>query len=368
MAKINLPAEEIVGVFEKYCSEKNYQLEITKGSNAEWRLNISNIKDRTLVIIYHTGSIVIAGRMSSLKSEFQCLTDDFAVEPQAFVTHEIKEIRNTTTRYEIVSAQIRQSIRDGLESLDGAVEIFDKPTSSQEYRAKVTRNRDSLTITQFNTGVLLLQGKTDALFDEGCTWIEKIANPADKEVIARFISSDEESLKVFSAKYTQELLKMAEENVRKAIGSVYVYVESYDQKWFVASECLCLSEIPLPEFSPLVMPASKAFEGFAKKLLVDVGLFEVGYFERRDANFRALSNRKDTKRRAICDKDRHADTMLQRLRVCLDTNRNFMMHSDSSTLTKVDSPEEAKEKLVTIFKDAVELFEYFNGLYGLVDV
>ena len=52
--------------------------------------------------------------------------------------------------------------------------------------------------------------------------------------------------------------------------------------------------------------------------------------------------------------------------MCLDTNRNFMMHSDSSKVTKVDSPKEAVEKVKTIFKDAKEIFEYFNDLYRLL--
>jgi hypothetical protein len=40
------------------------------------------------------------------------------------------------------------------------------------------------------------------------------------------------------------------------------------------------------------MPASKAFEGFAKKLLVGIGLFEAAYFKTEDANFSALYDKK----------------------------------------------------------------------------
>ncbi|GAI11511.1 unnamed protein product, partial [marine sediment metagenome] len=128
-----------------------------------------------------------------------------------------------------------------------------------EYRAKITRNSSSLTLTQFNNGTLLLQGKTDKLFDDSCDLIEKIANPSDKEVIARFISSDEGNLKIFADRYTPELINVAENNVKGKIGVASDYLESYDQKWFIASECLCLSKIPLPEFSPLVMPSIKVW-------------------------------------------------------------------------------------------------------------
>ncbi|GAH83095.1 unnamed protein product, partial [marine sediment metagenome] len=156
-----------------------------------------------------------------------------------------------------------------------------------------------------------------------------------------------------------------EDNVKGKIGVAYDYFESYDQKWFIASECLCLTKIPLPEFSPLVMPASKAFEGFAKKLLVGIELFEADYFKRKNSNFSRLNDYNNPKRKAICDKEKYSDTMLKRISLCLDTNRNFMMHSDESRITKVDSQEEAEEKVNSIFKDTKEIFDYFKDLYPL---
>ena len=365
MAQVNLDSEEIVKVFKRYCDSKNYQVEVKKDSNNDWRLNISNIREKTLVIIYHTGPVVMGGKNNDLKIEFENLKQEFMANPERFVAHEIKEIKSQAARYEIVSPEIRRKIREGLEILNGAVEVNEKPATATEYRAKITRNRSSLTMTQYSTGTLLLQGKTDKLFDDGCSWIETIANPAEKEVVARFICGDEKNLEYFTAKYTPKLLEMAEENARKALGDVYGYLATHDQKWFVASECLCLSKIPLPEFSPLVMPASKAFEGFAKKLLVDIGLFNPGYFQTKDANFSALNDVKNPKRQAICDKEQHAHSMLKKISVCLDTNRNFMMHSDESKITKVNSAEEGGEKVNTIFKEAKEIFGYFNDLYGL---
>ncbi|MBU0477671.1 type II toxin-antitoxin system RnlA family toxin [bacterium] len=366
MVQINLRIEDILKVFEEYCNKKKYQINCTKDSNNNLRLEISNIREKTLVIIYRTGSIVMGGKNNKLKAEFEKLSQELLSSPQEFVSHKVKEIKACATRYEIVTPEIRRKIREALGTLEGTVEITEKPKPTTEYIAKVTRNSSSSTITQFSNGTLLVQGKTDKLFDDGCTWIEKIANPSDKEVIARFISSDEKSLQEFSAKYTPQLIEVAESSVEKKIGNLYKYLESYDRKWFVASECLCLSKVPLPEFSPIVMPASKAFEGFAKKLLVDIGLFDKGYFQTKDANFSTLNDVNNPKRKAICNKEQHAHSMLKRLNVCLDTNRNFMMHSDDSKVTKVNSIEEGEEKVNTIFKDAKEIFGYFHDLYKLL--
>jgi len=364
MAKVNTNSDAIAEVFKRHCKEKQYHVKDEKNSSDDWRLTISDLQDRVIVNIYHTRTINIQGRDTKLKKEFEEFKNKFLANPGDFLEGEIREIGTCHMRYDILLPQFRMEIKRCLNEF-GTPEIENEPASAIEYRARISMDEKTLTLTQYKNGTLLLQGKEDALFHNICDGIEKIANPSEKEVIARFISSDEEKLKIFSARYTPELLEMADKNVRDELGDVYEYVEEYDQKWFVASECLCLSEIPLPEFSPLVMPASKAFEGFAKRLLVDIGLYDSGYFQTKGSNFYALNDPNNTNRTTICKKEKYADSFLKRLNVCLDTNRNFMMHSDSSKVTKVDTAEEAKEKVATIFKDAKEIFEYFNDLYKL---
>ena len=366
MSKSTSNASNIAKVFTSYCDSKNYQFKQSEESN-NLRIDISNLSKRTIVkIYYNTGTVQVQGKQNSLKAEIEGLKKDFEANPQSFLGHEITEIKACATRYDIMLLELRTKIKASLDGLEAKLEFVENPKSNVEYRAKITRNDSSLTLTQFNNGTLLLQGKTDKLFHDSCDLIEKIANPSDKEVIARFISSDEKNLKLFAAKYTPQLIELAENSVKKKIGAVYDYLEPYDKKWFVASECLCLTAIPLPEFSPLVMPASKAFEGFAKKLLVGIGLFEADYFRTKNANFSPLHDSNNPKRKTICNKEKYADTILKKIGVCLDTNRNFMMHSDESKITKVDSQEEAEEKVNTIFKDTKEIFDYFNDLFNLL--
>jgi len=358
-------ADRIAKVFRDHCGIKNYQIKQSKEQD-NIRLDISNLSERTIVKIYNTGKVQIQGPQNALKAEIEKLKKDFEANPQSFLRGEITEIKPCTTRYDIMLSELRRKIKESLNTIEATLEFTENPKPDIEYRAKITRNDSSLTLTQFNNGTLLIQGKTNKLFEDSCDLIEKIANPSDKEVITRFISSDETSLELFAAKYTPQLIELAENNVKKKIGVVYDYLEPYDKKWFVASECLCLTKIPLPEFSPLVMPASKAFEGFTKKLLVGIGLFEADYFKTTNANFSALNDKTNPKRKSICGKEFHADTMLQKIGVCVQTNRHFMMHSDESKITKVDSQEEAEEKLNSIFKETKEIFDYFNDLYTLL--
>lgn len=366
MTRSNLDADKIAKVFNDYCTNKHYQVGLAEESN-NLRIDISNFSERTIVKVYYSGTIQIQGKQNTLKVEMETLKTELETNPQSFLGNQIRdEIKACTTRYDIMLAVIRTKVKEVLKMLGATVELSDNPRADIEYRAKISRSKFLLTVTQFKNGTLLLQGKTDKLFYDTCNLIEETANPADKDVIARFISCNEENLGLFAAKYTPELIPVAESSVRGKIGDVFTYLEPYDQKWFVASECLCLTKIPLPEFSPLVMPASKAFEGFAKKLLVAISLFDPDHFKRKQGNFGALTDVKNPKREAICTKDKYADTMLKKTSLCLDMNRNFMMHSDDSKITKIDTEQEAIEKVNGIFKETKEIFDYFNDLFNLL--
>jgi len=43
--------------------------------------------------------------------------------------------------------------------------------------------------------------------------------------------------------------------------------------------------------------------------------------------------------------------MLKNISVCLDKYRNFMMHSDDSKITKVDTHEDAEKRLMKYLKN-----------------
>jgi hypothetical protein len=360
----NTRAAEIAEVFQRICSGRNYQSQVSAEQHG-LRLDVSNLSERTIVNVYNTGKVQVQGKQNALKAEMDKLRSEYEKDPQTFAGLGIREAKASAFKYDIMLPALREKVKKSLDQLGGKLEITDNPQASVEYRAKIGRNDLGLTVTQFSNGSLVLQGKDDALFDEACDNVEKTCNPSDKEVITRFISRDESSLGTFVAKYTPRLIEMATDAVKAGLGDVYAYLEPHDQKWFVASQCLRLADVPLPEYSPVVMPASKAFEGFAKKTLVGIGLFDADHFKIKEANFSLLSDKDHPRRKAVCAKEKYADTMLQKIKVCLDTNRNFMMHSDDSKVTKIESPEAAYDKLDNIYGDTREIFGYFKGVFGL---
>ena len=71
MSQTNSNATKLYQVFIEYCKEKNYHVKVkpSEDDNNDWRLEISNIRERNIVTIYHTDSIVIGGSKNRLKDE-----------------------------------------------------------------------------------------------------------------------------------------------------------------------------------------------------------------------------------------------------------------------------------------------------------
>ena len=189
MSQTNSNADKIAKVFTDHCDSKNYQVKQDKESN-NLRIDISNLHEKTIVKIYNTGTVQIQGRQNALKTEMENLKAQYEENPKSFLGYEKRDIKAYATRYDIMLPELRTKIKDSLNTLEETVEITENASYAIEYRAKINRNKVSITLTQYNNGTLLLQGKTDKLFDDSCDLIEKIANPSDEEVIARFKSFD----------------------------------------------------------------------------------------------------------------------------------------------------------------------------------
>ena len=345
---------------DKYCSDKKYTIKKTK-KQGHMRIDVSNLRERINLTLYETGSLVVGGSPTlPLKNEFEDLKKQIEESPELLDGLKQQKVKSVGSKYNILLEEVRNHIKNHYNEITHSIEIIDTPTPSEEYRAKLTQEKYSLSITQYKNGTLFLQGKEDLLYHQTCDLIERIATPSDHEVIVRFIASNEEAIENFSIKYTPKLTEQAETVIKKYMPDIYNFLNIHDLKWLIASESLRIINIPLPEFSPIVMPASKAFEGFIKKLLITIGFYPPNHFNSKSSSFSYLNDRNHAERKKLETVESHAGTYLDKIGVCLDTNRNFMMHSDGSVITKIDKYDEATNKLDKIYEDMRDIYNYFK--------
>ncbi len=267
--------------------------------------------------------------------------------------------------YLIILPNIRFEIKKLLSEIGGDLKFVDNQNSVIEYAAKIKRDESSVTITQFTSGKLILQGKSDKLFHDSCDHVEKIINAPQKDVISRFMQFGEKKAELDS-NITPESILRAEAVAKEKLGDAYFYLDEHDKKLMIAARCLCLAETPLPEYSPLVMPASKAFEGYVKKVAIDLGLVKLEKAkDKRGFGFEILTN-ESAERSSLCKNHKNIDPTLIRLSSGIKTYRHFMMHSDNSSLNIITSYGQAEDKIDSITLDIRETYEFLNSL-GLMD-
>jgi len=357
-------AVRVAHAFGARCDKLGFQV-VSEEKADHTRLVVSNGRVRAPVLVYHTGAVVVQGADTELRRAIEALKKQFNDDPTAFLGARLVVSSPASCRYDILDKSLRAQIRTALGDLTATALFTKEDQPPIDYRVRLKHNGTELTVTQFNNGTLLVQGKNDALLHDCCEAIERIARPTSQEVTARFISDNEDAKTALADMCTPQLVERAELAARTSADPAYSYVDSYDQQLLVASECLRLSGIPLPEYSAVVMPAAKGFEGFARKILTAIGLFAPNYFATKGATFRALYEVGCADRRAVCKREKYVDSMLKRFGVALEFNRHFMMHSDPSSVTKVPSIEDAVSRLSDIHKDMKEIFVYLRDTFGL---
>lgn len=362
MVEKNQNVDPIVDVWTQWCNEKGLQVQPSPIKDGI-KLDISDLSDRVNVNIYNRGTILVQGKKSTLKTECDSFKKDFENDRRSFIKKGQPGFTAYAQKYDIMLPALRNDFKKALEETGYVVKITNLPQADKEYVAQVTSNGMILTVTQYKTGTLLIQGRKSPFFEELCDVVERVAKPGPQDIAVRYISGDEKSLEVFAKQNTIEIITIAENNIRTKLGKAFDYLELHDQNGLIAAECLRIANIPLPEYSPIVMPASKAYEGFAQKLLTGIGLFSAGHFSSKNATFRDLNDYTNPNRKKICNSEKHADTYLKKINVALDEYRHFMMHSDSSSVTKLNTLQEAEAKLTDLLKSVKENFEYFNHVF-----
>lgn len=353
---------------EDYCKNKGYQV-VHKEISYGIKLEISNLSEKASLVLYNTGKIVPEGNPNSLlRKELEQLKQEIIDNPEILKRNNDIAIKSCNQKYEVISIELQEKIKNLLSSSKGSTPLALNQNDNEIYRVKILQDSSSLTAIQYKTGTLLIQGKKDLLFDDICTSIEKISAPTGKEVVIRFLADNKEALDSINATFSPDLLNRAEVKVKSILGDdIFNFIEEHDRKYLIASECLRICEIPLPEFSPVVMPASKAFEGFAKKVLISIEFYPSNHFDDKTASFSYLNDKRHANRNTLINKEAYAGSFLDKISLCLEENRNFMMHSNSSLVTKVNTLQEASNKLDDISKEMKEIYHYFksHSIFGL---
>ncbi|MDW8327807.1 MAG: ribonuclease HIII, partial [Anaerolineales bacterium] len=212
------------------------------------------------------------------------------------------------------------------------------------------------------TGTLLVQGKTGELFEQVCALLEGVISQPFAERGARYVpdSEREAALEYLNKPEAErEALDWIDEHLGQ---DVFGFLPSNEREGYISGASVLLwlkaTGRKLPDYSTVVMPFARAYEGFVIQLAIHLGIateekIRASVDEMRAGNFLQQLRDKIVK----TDKDRYeglADTLHSAWRDI----RNKVLHSDPLNPPPHRNLAHAEDDIATLNRAMFRGYEY----------
>lgn len=223
------------------------------------------------------------------------------------------------------------------------------------YIYELTEGDFRLTITQFNSGKLLLQGLDSILVTKVKEIIYKYYSISNKEEALTYVPQEQH-------KATEQAIEQIDgfddycDKARSVLSKeVYDYLPLLDKKQIVTAfgliQALKENSISLPLYNPIVYPVAKAFEGFVIKMMIDKKAFSIEEY-RKNPEIAKIGNWLREKKFERYIKDLRRDGFISSLLIAAwEGIRCEELHSDPAsidTLRDLLTIEMAEAKIGTV--------------------
>lgn len=280
--KVSMSIEQAIQILEILAG--NHDVEITKTEENGNTIQIS-FSNKTLIRIYSTKRGLTIDASGGKNTEFG---EQLLVE---FQSQGYQQVRGGITVYTVNEEQKREVLTEKIKTLS-QFEIKDVKIpqhASSCLEIKHPERSEKVTLTQFKSGKLTVQGVTWEVWDAVCTLIEQELNASVVELVSRFILEDPNERIVGIV--TSGIEKRAHAELsKKILGPAYTFLWNHDKKCLVSSICLKNVRLDLPEYFAYVSPAGKALEGYLKKSLISTGHYTEADIQDRSFNFSHVFN------------------------------------------------------------------------------
>jgi ribonuclease HIII len=262
--------------FRKFVQEKNWQIVEEKDINHACQVTVNDGTVRLPVNFFHTGTITTQGKPCETKTAITEWANLLQSGIGIVSADSIPISQNRISKYS-VSTENFDKIREIIHSLPG--EVLEKEISgpADVYRIENKLDGNRVTISQFKSGTLMVQGLSSILFDSVCDILDPHLTQTFSERAARYLleGSEKNTATVYlnlpnsENESTQWLLQHIDKNVLD-------FLHENDRQTLLAAAGVRnafqkTTEI-LPDYSVVVMPFAKSYEGFLTRLSIHLGL------------------------------------------------------------------------------------------------
>ena len=264
--------EDYLDEFRKFVQEKNWLIFSERVIDHGYQVIVIDGLTRLPVNFFHTGKITPQGKPCETKTaivEWANLIQSGLVSTS---DNSPTISQNRISKY-LVLPENFDKIREIIHHLPGEISEKDVSGPADVYRIENKLSGNRVTISQFNSGTLMVQGLSSNLFDSVCETLDTHLTQSLAERASRYLSGENERNTVTAYleqpdaenELTQWLLQHID---KKVLNFLY----DNDQRTLLAAagvrNAFQKSNGELPDYSVVVMPFAKAFEGFLVKLAI----------------------------------------------------------------------------------------------------
>ena len=231
---------------------------------------------RLPVNIYKTGKIVIQGKASALKdalSEWANLVQSGFQQNVQLSTAPVRQ--NRIAKFLVIPDKSKK-IEAVVRNIPADVTQKEVGGPAEHYRFEIRQSDQKITVTQYSSGTLMLQGGSGTLFDSVCEILDDHLTQSFADRASRYLAGDTERDVAISylekPDSENEAVRWLIENVGQPVMD---FLYDNDKRTLLAAAGVrnaFQSSKSLPDYSVVVMPFAKSFEGFVIRLAVYVGL------------------------------------------------------------------------------------------------
>jgi len=237
---------------------------------------VSDQESTAHVSFYRTGTILIQGAPGTLREALEAWKQDLHAGraspfptgssqpmPAALAPSESMRFRLDSQHWEPLHAHL-------LELEEGQVTPQPATSATHRWRLEIRQAQARVIATLYTTGTLLIQGKASPLFEAVCATIETLLGSSFAERGARYIPEAQRERilhQLTQPTRHQQAFAYAE---RQLGPQLYAFLSPPDRDTYLAAAGALLSlqatQTALPDYSLLVMPFARVYEGFLLQL------------------------------------------------------------------------------------------------------
>lgn len=324
---------------------------------------LTNGKDSVPINIYTTGKINVQGKTCEMKTQLQewaNLELSGVGKAQAAVVQEV--LPNRIAKYMVIPTNRKFIKGEVVNHLPGNVEYKEIKGVAEEYRAEVHYSKWRVTITQYESGTLMVQGLSTPLFDQVCEVLDQHLAQEFSDRATRFIpGAQERSIVRTYLESSDAENEAASWLLRQLEQSVLEFLYPNDRQTLLAAagvrNAICSTQQALPDFSVVVMPFAKAYEGFVARLAVHLRIAEEDVLKEK-ADAIQIGGWLDIIEVRLPDKKRYGEIVvaLKSAWGC----RHKVIHSDfAHPLSTLNTFEEAEQDISVILRAIRRAYQVF---------